>query len=142
MSNLTTKQTKSLVDEFIKFVMDDWTPEQMRSYVYDSLKQEIVCTRNHLPLQESLKLQIDEYDENLYEVLEDYVTDTVGSYTALQEFSDGSNPILIEEAWNEAEELNTSLRELSDADLVDCRAALIDRTKRIMDTLNEIGTDE
>ena len=32
----------------------------------------------------------------------------------LQEFSDGSNPILIEEAWNEAEELNTSLRELSD----------------------------
>ena len=86
MSNLTTKQTKSLVDEFVKFVMDDWTPEQMRSYVYDSLKQEIVCTRNHLPLQESLKLQIDEYDENLYEVLEDYVTDTVGSYTVLQEF--------------------------------------------------------
>ena len=60
----------------------------------------------------------------------------------LQEFSDGSNPILIEDAWNEAEELNTSLRELSDAELVDCREALIDRTKRIMDTLNEIGTDE
>ena len=60
----------------------------------------------------------------------------------LQEFSDGSNPILIEDAWNEAEELNTSLRELSDDDLVDCREALIDRTKRIMDTLNEIGTDE
>ena len=86
MNNLTTKQTKSLVDEFIKFMMNDWTPEQMRAYVYVSLKQEIVCTRNHLPLQESLKLQIDEYDENLYEVLEDYVTDTVGSYTALQEF--------------------------------------------------------
>ena len=60
----------------------------------------------------------------------------------LQEFSDGSNPILIEDAWNEAEELNTSLRELSDADLVDCRAALIDRTQRIMNTLNEIGTEE
>ena len=60
----------------------------------------------------------------------------------LQEFSDGSNPILIEDAWNEAEELNTSLRELSDDDLVDCREALIDRTKRIMDTLNEIGTEE
>ena len=80
MSNLTTKQTKSLVDEFVKFVMDDWTPEQMRSYVYDSLKQEIVCTRNHLPLQESLKLQIDEYDENLYEVLAPYVLDEEGSY--------------------------------------------------------------
>ena len=60
----------------------------------------------------------------------------------LQEFSDGSNPILIEDAWNEAEELNTSLREPSDADLVDCREALIDRTKRIMDSLNEIGTEE
>ena len=60
----------------------------------------------------------------------------------LQEFSDGSYPILIEEAWNEAEELNTSLRELSDADLVDCRQALIDRTNRIMEALNEIGTEE
>ena len=60
----------------------------------------------------------------------------------LQEFSDGSNPILIEDAWNEAEELNTSLRELNDGDLVDCRAALIDRTEKIMNTLNEIGTDE
>ena len=60
----------------------------------------------------------------------------------LQEFSDGSNPILIEEAWNEGEELNTSLRELSDADLVDCRQALIDRTNRIMEALNEIGTEE
>ena len=60
----------------------------------------------------------------------------------LQEFSDGSNPILIKEAWNEAEELNTSLRELSDADLVDCRQALIDRTNRIMEALNEIGTEE
>ena len=60
----------------------------------------------------------------------------------LQDFSDGSNPILIEDAWNEAEELNTSLRELNDGDLVDCRAALIDRTQKIMNALNEIGTDE
>ena len=85
-NTLTTDQTKDLVDEFVKFVMNDWTAEQMRSYVFDSLKQEIVCTRSHLPLDESLKLQIDEYDENLYEILEDYVTETVGSYTALQEF--------------------------------------------------------
>ena len=60
----------------------------------------------------------------------------------LQEFSDGSNPILIEDAWNEAEELDTSLRELNDGDLVDCRAALIDRTQKIMNALNEIGTEE
>ena len=60
----------------------------------------------------------------------------------LQEFSDGSNPILIEEAWNEAEELKSSLKELSDADLLNSRQALIDRTKRIMQALNEIGTEE
>jgi len=60
----------------------------------------------------------------------------------IQEFSDGSNPILIEDAWNEVEELNTSLRELNDSDLVDCRQALIDRTNRIMQALNEIGTEE
>ena len=60
----------------------------------------------------------------------------------LQEFSDGSNPILIEEAWNETEELNTSLRELNDSDLVACRQSLIDRTNRIMEALNEIGTEE
>jgi len=60
----------------------------------------------------------------------------------LQEFSDGSNPILIEEAWNETEELNTSLRELNDSDLLSCRQALIDRTNRIMKALNEIGTEE
>ena len=60
----------------------------------------------------------------------------------IQSYSDGSNPILIEEAWNEAEELNTSLRELNDSDLVACRQALIDRTNRIMEALNEIGTEE
>ena len=60
----------------------------------------------------------------------------------LQQFSDGSNPILIEEAWNETEELNTSLRELSDDDLLDCRDTLINRTVRIMNTLEEVGTDE
>ena len=60
----------------------------------------------------------------------------------LQQFSDGSNPILIEDAWNEAEELNTSLRELNDGDLLDCRSSLIDRTVTIMKSLEEIGTDE
>ena len=60
----------------------------------------------------------------------------------LQQFSDGSNPILIEDAWNETEELNTSLRELNDGDLLDCRESLINRTVTIMKSLEEIGTDE
>ena len=59
----------------------------------------------------------------------------------LQEFSDGSNPILIEEAWNEAEELKTSLTQLNDNDLIACRQDLINTTNRIMEALNEIGTE-
>ena len=86
MTTLTTEQTKSLVDEFINFVINDWTPEQMQSYVYDSLKQEILCTRNHLPLQESLKLQVDEYDDNLYDILVPYVKDEEGSWEVMQEY--------------------------------------------------------
>ena len=60
----------------------------------------------------------------------------------LQNFSDGSNPILIEDAYNEIEELKTSLKDLSDADLLNSRQALIDRTNRVMEALNEIGTEE
>lgn len=60
----------------------------------------------------------------------------------LQDFSDGSNPNLIEDAYNEVEELRTSLKELSDADLLNCRQKLINQTNKIMEALNEIGTDE
>ena len=60
----------------------------------------------------------------------------------LQDFSDGSNPILIEEAWNQAEELKTSLTQLNDNDLIACRQDLINVTNRIMEALNEIGTEE
>ena len=60
----------------------------------------------------------------------------------LQDFSDGSNPILIEDAYNEIEALKTSLKELSDADLLNSRQALIDRTNRVMEALDEIGTEE
>ena len=60
----------------------------------------------------------------------------------LQDFSDGSNPILIEDAYNEIEELKTSLTELSDADLLNSRQALINQTNRVMEALNEIGTEE
>mgnify|MGYP003151741207 FL=1 len=60
----------------------------------------------------------------------------------LQDFSDGSNPILIEDAYNEIEELKTSLKDLSDADLLNSRQALIDRTNRVMEALDEIGTEE
>ena len=60
----------------------------------------------------------------------------------LQEFSAGSNPILIEEEWNQAEELKTSLTQLNDNDLIACRQDLINITNQIMEALNEIGTEE
>ena len=60
----------------------------------------------------------------------------------LQEFSDGSNPILIEDAYNKVDELSTDLKSLSDEDLVHCRQDLVDQTYKIMEALNEIGTGE
>ena len=86
MSNLTKDQLTNLVNEFVSFQINEMTQEDIYQYLRDIMRQEIICQRNHLTLQESLKEQIDEYDENLYEILEDYVTETVGSYTALQEF--------------------------------------------------------
>ena len=86
MSNLTKDQLTNLVNEFVSFQINEMTQEDIYQYLRDIMRQEIICQRNHLTLQESLKEQIDEYDEHLYELLEDYVTDTVGSYTALQEF--------------------------------------------------------
>ena len=38
----------------------------------------------------------------------------------------------IKDAWDVAEELHCSLRELNDEELVDCRKALITRTEKIM----------
>ena len=86
MTTLNKEQLKDLVNEFVSFQINDMSQEDMYQYLRDIMRQEIICQRNHLTLQESLKEQIDEYDEHLYELLEDYVTDTVGSYTALQEY--------------------------------------------------------
>ena len=60
----------------------------------------------------------------------------------LQDFSDGSNPILIEDAYNEAEKLKTSLTQLNDNDLIACRQDLINITNGIIQALDEIGTEE
>ena len=86
MTTLNKDQLTDLVNEFVSFQINDMSQEDIYQYLRDIMRQEMICQRNHLSLQESLKEQIDEYDENLYEILEDYVTDTVGSYTALQEF--------------------------------------------------------
>ena len=86
MTTLNKDQLTDLVDEFVSFQINDMSQEDIYQYLSDIMRQDIINSKSHLTLQESLKEQIDEYDENLYEILEDYVTDTVGSYTALQEF--------------------------------------------------------
>ena len=50
------------------------------------------------------------------------------------------NPIL-SELFDEIEELNTSLRELSNNDLIDCKNALINRTNRALNLIDELNND-
>ena len=78
---LTEKQVQDLREEFIEFKINEMTSEDMASYIRDIMIHDVNVLN-----EEELEYEINSYDDNLYELLEDYVTDTVGSYTALQEF--------------------------------------------------------
>ena len=80
-SLFTAEQIQDLREEFVEFKINEMTTEDMASYIRDVYMYELnKCT------EDEIREEIDAYDENLYEILTDYVTDTVGSYTALQEF--------------------------------------------------------
>ena len=81
MVTLTPDQLQDLREEFIEFKINEMTSEDMASYIRDIMLHDV-----NLLNKEELEFEINSYDDNLYEILEDYVTDTVGSYTALQEF--------------------------------------------------------
>ena len=81
MTTLTKDQLQDLREEFIEFKINEMTSEDMVSYIRDIMIHDVNVLN-----KEELEFEINSYDENLYEILEDYVTDTVGSYTALQEF--------------------------------------------------------
>ena len=81
MRTLTPDQLQDLREEFIEFKINEMTSEDMASYIRDIMIHDV-----NLLNKEELEFEINSYDDNLYEILEDYVTDTVGSYTALQEF--------------------------------------------------------
>ena len=49
---------------------------------------------------------------------------------------------ITEELFDQVEELNTSLRELTDYELVDCRQALINRTNILMELLDELDQED
>ena len=81
MRTLTPDQLQDLREEFIEFKINEMTSEDMASYIRDIMIHDV-----NILNKEELEYEINSYDDNLYELLEDYVTDTVGSYTALQEF--------------------------------------------------------
>ena len=86
MTTLNKDQLTDLVDEFVSFQINDMSQEDIYQYLSDIMRQDIINSKSHLTLQESLKEQIDEYDENLYEILEDYVLDVPDSYNNMLEF--------------------------------------------------------
>ena len=81
MTTLTPDQLQDLREEFIEFKINEMTSEDMASYIRDIMIHDV-----NILNKEELEYEINSYDDNLYEILEDYVTDTVGSYTALQEY--------------------------------------------------------
>ena len=81
MTTLTKDQLQDLREEFIEFKINEMTSEDMASYIRDIMIHDVNVLN-----KEELEYEINSYDENLYEILEDYVTDAVGSYTALQEY--------------------------------------------------------
>ena len=80
-SLFTADQLQDLREEFIEFKINEMTTEDMASYIRDIMIHDVNVLN-----KEELEYEINSYDDNLYEILEDYVTDTVGSYTALQEY--------------------------------------------------------
>ena len=81
MVTLTPDQLQDLREEFVEFKINEMTSEDMASYIRDIMIHDVNVLN-----KEELEYEINSYDDNLYEILEDYVTDTVGSYTALQEY--------------------------------------------------------
>ena len=83
---LTTDQLTDIVNEFVSIQINDMSQEDIYAYLRDIMRQDIINSNNHLTLQESLKEQIDEYDDFLYDILVSYVKDEENSYEILQEY--------------------------------------------------------
>jgi len=77
---LTEDQLIELKKEFVEFKLNEMTHEDMYSYIRDIMMLDVD------PDPEILKDTIDEYDDNLYDVLVPYVLDEENSYAILQEY--------------------------------------------------------
>ena len=80
-SLFTKEQLQDLRREFVKFKLADMTSEDLFAYIRDIMMNELIDLD-----EDELSDEMDEYDENLFEVLAPYVLDEEGSYEVLQEF--------------------------------------------------------
>ena len=81
MENLTLNQFNDLKNEFVEFQINEMTTEDMVSYVRD-----VLWTNVEKLTDVELEDEINEYDDNLYDILVPYVKDEEGSYEVMQEF--------------------------------------------------------
>ena len=80
-SLFTRDELQDLRKEFIEFKINEMTMEDMASYLYDIMINDVSILN-----EEELRYEIDSYDEYLYEILAKCVKDVEGSYEEMQEF--------------------------------------------------------
>jgi len=80
-SIFTRDELQNLRKEFIEFKINEMTTEDMASYLYDIMINDVSILN-----EEELRYEIDSYDEYLYEILAKCVKDVEGSYEEMQEF--------------------------------------------------------
>ena len=79
-TELTQDQFNDLKNEFVEFQINEMTNEELVSYVRSMMMLDVD------PDPEILKDTIDEYDDNLYDILVSNVLDEDGAYDILQEY--------------------------------------------------------
>ena len=80
-TKLTQDQFNDLKNEFVEFQINEMTTEDMVSYVRD-----VLWTNVEKLTDVELEDEINEYDDNLYDILVPYVLDEENSYAILQEY--------------------------------------------------------
>ena len=80
-SLFTPDQIQDLREEFIEFEINDMSREEMAAFVRNQKLKEY-----NLYSEDMLRMEIDEYDENLYEILASYVLDEPDSYYNMLDF--------------------------------------------------------
>ena len=80
-TKLTPQQLGDLKREFASVMIGDMTPKELFEFAVHRVLCDVATMK-----QDELKDHISEYDEFAYEILEDYVTDTVGSFDIYEEF--------------------------------------------------------